>query len=343
MRAAIVEKIGSVIIKDIPKPSPGDEEVLVKISAVGVCHSDLHLMRGDWIEVPTPFPLGHEGIGIVEELGPNPKTSLKKGDRVILGLGGQAGKYWCGTCEYCLSGKPMYCPEHQSMFGMFSEYVSIWASALVKLPDEVSDNEVPLACGGLTAYGAIKKLSKVGLSVGKTIAIIGAAGGLGHYAVQIAKAFGYKVIGLDIGSDKLEFVKKLGADYALEASEAGKFVEDKLGGVHASIVFAAKISAYELGLKILRVGGVLIAVGLPALSEGSISISPFELLMRDLQIFGSLVGTVEDMRELVQLAAKGKVKTHIGRVAKLSELNHVFEELGQGKFMGRAIIDNLTE
>jgi propanol-preferring alcohol dehydrogenase len=229
------------------------------------------------------------------------------------------------------------------MFGMFSEYVSIWASALVKLPDEVSDNEVPLACGGLTAYGAIKKLSKVGLSVGKTIAIIGAAGGLGHYAVQIAKAFGYKVIGVDIGSDKLEFVKKLGADYALEASEAGKFVEDKLGGVHASIVFAAKISAYELGLKMLRVGGVLIAVGLPALSEGSISISPFELLMRDLQIFGSLVGTVEDMRELVQLAAKGKVKTHIGRVAKLSELNHVFEELGQGKFMGRAIINNLTE
>ncbi|GAH02386.1 unnamed protein product [marine sediment metagenome] len=87
MRAAIVEKIGSVIIKDMPKPSPGDEEVLVKISAAGVCHSDLHLMRGDWVEVPTPFPLGHEGIGIVEELGPNSKTNLKKGDRVILGLG----------------------------------------------------------------------------------------------------------------------------------------------------------------------------------------------------------------------------------------------------------------
>ncbi len=343
MRAAIVDEIGKINIVDIPKPSPSNGEALVKITAAGVCHSDLHLMLGDWIELPTPFPLGHEGIGIIEELGPDNKTNLKKGDRVILGLGGQAGKYWCGTCEYCLSGKPMYCPEHQSMFGTFSEYVSIWANALVKLPDEISDNEVPLACAGLTAYGAIKKLSKAGLTVGKTVAIIGAAGGLGHYAVQIAKAFGYKVIGVDVGSDKLKFVKKLGADYALEANEAGKFVEDKFGGVHASIVFAAKISAYELGLKMLRVGGVLIAVGLPALSEGSLSMIPFEMLMRDLHVFGSLVGTVEDMRELVQLAAEGKVKTHVGRVASLSELNQVFDELNQGKFVGRAIINNFLK
>ncbi len=342
MRAAIVDEIGKINIVDIPKPSPSNGEALVKITAAGVCHSDLHLMLGDWIELPTPFPLGHEGIGIIEELGPDNKTNLKKGDRVILGLGGQAGKYWCGTCEYCLSGKPMYCPEHQSMFGTFSEYVSIWANALVKLPDEISDNEVPLACAGLTAYGAIKKLSKVGLSVGKTVAIIGAAGGLGHYAVQIAKAFGYKVIGVDVGSDKLKFVKKLGADYALEPSEAEKFVS-KLGGVHASIVFAPKIPAYELGLKILRVGGVLINVGLPALSEGSMSISPFDLLMRDLHIIGSLTGNVEEMRELIKIATEGKVKTHVGRTANLSEINQVLEELKEGKFLGRAIIDNIMK
>jgi propanol-preferring alcohol dehydrogenase len=343
MRAAIVEKIGIVSIKDIPKPSPGHEEALVKISTAGVCHSDLHLAFGDWIDVPTPFPLGHEGIGIVEEFGPGSKANLKKGDRVILGLGGQAGGYWCGTCEYCLAGKPMQCPEHLNLFGIFSEYVSVWENALVKIPDEIGDNEVPLACGGLTAYGAIKKLTKFGISVGKTVAIIGAAGGLGHYAVQIAKAFGYKVIGVDVGSDKLEFVKKLGADYALEASEAGKFIEDKFEGVHASMVFASKKSAYELGLKILRNGGVLIAVGLPAFSEGSLSINPFELIIRDLHITGSLVGTVEEMRELVQLAAEGKVKTHIGRVANLSELNQVFKELSQGKFVGRAIIDNFMK
>jgi propanol-preferring alcohol dehydrogenase len=343
MRAAIIEKIGSVSIKDIPKPSPGNGEALVKISTAGVCHSDLHLMLGDWMEIPTPLPLGHEGIGIIEELGSGSKANLKIGDRVILGLGGQAGRYWCGTCEYCLAGKPMHCLEQQPLFGTFSEYISVRAHNLVKLPDEISDSEVPLACGGLTAYGAIKKVSKFGIPAGKTVAIIGAAGGLGHYAVQIAKAFGYKVIGVDMGSDKLEFVKKLGADYALDVSEAGKVVEDKFGGVHASIVFAAKISAYELGLKILRVGGVLTAVGLPAFSEGSLSILPLNLIFKDLHIIGSFVGTVEDMRELVQLAAEGKVKTHIGRVANLSEINQVFEELGQGKFMGRAIIDNFMK
>ncbi|HDZ16672.1 hypothetical protein LCGC14_1121770 [marine sediment metagenome] len=343
MRAAIVEEIGKVSIVDIPKPSPKDGEALVKITTAGICHSDLHIMLGDWIEIPTPIPLGHEGIGIIEELGPDSRTNLKKGDRVILGLGGQAGRYWCGTCEYCLAGKPMYCPEQQVLWGTFSEYVSVWAKTLVKLPDEISNNEVPLACGGLTAYAAIKKVSKFGIPAGKTVAIIGAAGGLGHYAVQIAKEFGYKVIGVDVGSDRLEFVRKIGADYALEANEAGKFVNDKLRGVYASIVFAANIPAYELGLKLLRVGGVLIAVGLPAFSEGLLSITPFDIVIRDLHIIGSFVGNVEDMRELVQLAAKGKVKTHVGRVANLSEINQVFEELRNRKFEGRAIIENIMK
>ncbi len=343
MKSAIVEEKGKVSILDVPKPSPKTGEVLVKIKTAGVCHSDLHLMNADWVNLPMPFPIGHEGIGIVEEIGPETKTSLKKGERVILGLGGQGGRYWCGKCDYCLSGKTMYCTELQSMFGMFSEYISIWANALVKLPDEVGDNEVPLACGGLTAFSAIKKVSTFKISAGKPIAVIGAAGGLGHYAVQIAKAFGYKVIGIDVGPEKLNLVKKLGADYAVEASEAEKFVADNFNGVYASVVFAAKMAAYEQGLKLLRNGGVLIAVGLPAVSDGVLSITPFELLMRGIQITGSLVGNIAEMKELVQLAAEGKVKTHVGRVANLSEINQVFEELRNGKFVGRAIINNFEK
>jgi len=349
MRAAIVEEFGRVSIVDVPKPTPANGEALVRITSAGVCHSDFHIAMGDWFDETTqeiadflPFPLGHEGIGIVEELGNGSGAHLQKGDRVILGLGG-TGAHWCGTCEYCLAGKPMHCPEHQNLFGIFSEYVSVWENALVKIPDDLSDSEVPLACGGLTAYSAIKKLADFKLSVGKTVAIIGAAGGLGHYAVQIAKFFGYKVIGVDIGPEKLEFVKKIGADHAIDANEAEKFVGEKLGGVHASMVFAAKISAYELGLKLLRLGGLFIGVGIPSLSEGSMSIIPLDLLMRDLHVIGSLTGTVEDMRELVQLAVEGKVKTHIGRTANLSEINQVFEELKQGKFLGRAIIDNFMK
>ncbi|MHA2280959.1 MAG: zinc-dependent alcohol dehydrogenase [Promethearchaeota archaeon] len=343
MRTAIVEEFGKISIKDIPKPSPGYEEALVKISTAGVCHSDLHLAKGHWPVAKPPFPLGHEGIGIVEELGPGAEKFVEIGDRVILGLGGTAGEYWCGACEYCLAGKPMFCPHHKNLLRVYSEYVSIWAKALVKLPDEINDREVPLACAGLTAYNAVKKLVKFEVSPGKLVAIIGAAGGLGHFAVQIAKVFGYKVIGVDIGPDKLEFIKKLGADYAIDASEAMGFIRKKFKGVYASLVFSSKIAGFELGLNLLKVDGVLIAIGLPASSEGKMSLDLLKLILKGQKIVGSLVGTVEEMRELVQLAAEGKVKTHIGRVANLSELNQVFEELEKGKFVGRAIIDNFMK
>ena len=338
MRAAIVEKIGEITIKDVPKPIPGHEEALVKISTVGVCHSDVYLANGDWPIAKPPFPLGHEGIGIVEELGPGAEKFVKIGDRVILGLGGTAGEYWCGACEYCLAGKPMLCPHHKNLLRVYSEYVSIWAKALVILPDEINDREVPLACAGLTAYNAVKKLVKFEVSLGKPVAIIGAAGGLGHFAVQIAKAFGYKVIGVDIGSEKLEFIKKLGADYAVDASEAMEFVKKKFKGVYASLVFSSKIAGFELGLNLLKVDGVLIAVGLPAFSEKLMPLDLFKFVLKGQKIVGSLVGTVEEMRELVQLAAEGKVKTHVGRIAKLSEINEVFEELEKAKFVGRAIL-----
>ena len=340
MRAVILAD-GKLVIKDIPKPSPGHEEALVKITTAGVCHSDLHLVKEDWPSFvrPFPIPMGHEGIGIVEELGPGVEKFIQKGDRVILGLGGSGGGYWCGACEYCLSGRPRLCKQTKGIIGAYAEYISVWAKSLVKLPDEISDREVPLACGGLTAYSAVKKLIKFSVLPGKPVAIIGAAGGLGHYAVQVAKAFGYKVVGVDVGKEKVEFVKSLGADYAVDVSEAAEFVKEKFGGVYASIVFSPKIAGFELGLKLMKRGGVFVGVGMPAVSEGPISITPVELLARDPLIMSSAVGTVEEMRELVQLAADGKVKTHVGRVAGLSEIGQVLEELDEGKYAGRAIID----
>jgi propanol-preferring alcohol dehydrogenase len=287
--------------------------------------------------------MGHEGVGIVEELGPGAEKFIQKGDRVILGLGGSGGGYWCGACEYCLSGRPRLCKQTKGIIGTYAEYISVWVKSLVKLPAEISDREVPLACGGLTAYSAVKKLIKFGVLPGKPVAIIGAAGGLGHYAVQIAKAFGYKVIGVDVGQDKIEFVKSLGADYAVDVSEAAEFVKEKFGGVYASVVFSPKIAGFQLGLRLMRRGGVFVGVGMPAVSDGPISITPLELLGRDPLIMASAVGTVEEMRELVQLAVDGKVKTHVGRVASLSEISQVLEELDQGKYAGRAIIDDMTK
>ena len=141
----------------------------------------------------------------------------------------------------------------------------------------------------------------------------------------------------------MEFIKSLGADYAKDIEEVRDFVKEMFDGVYASVVYAPKIAAFTLGLRILMRGGVFVAVGLPAASEGSISISPMQLVGRDPVILGSAVGTVEEMRELVQLAADGKVKTHISRRGSLSEAGKMLEELEQMKYPGRAIITDMTK
>jgi propanol-preferring alcohol dehydrogenase len=177
---------------------------------------------------------------------------------------------------------------------------------------------------------------------GRPIAIIGAAGGLGHYAVQIATAFGYKVVGVDIGEDRLEFVRSLGAYMAVDASEALEVVTREIGGVDASLIFSAKMAGFGLGMKLLRRGGLFVAVGLPASSEGNIELNPFEFFMKDPTIIYSAVGTVQDMRELVDLAADGKVKSHVSRVGALSDLDTIFDELQGNRYLGRAVVDDLA-
>jgi alcohol dehydrogenase, propanol-preferring len=341
MKAARLED-GNLHIRDLPVPVPGTEEALIRITASGVCHSDLHLARGDWLGVPRSGTIGHEAIGIVEALGPGADRFARVGDRVILGLGGTGGGYWCGACEYCLQGQPRHCKESKGIIGTFAEYFCVWARSLVEIPDSIGDHEAPLACGGLTAYGAVKKLLDHHVLPGRPIAVIGAAGGLGHYAVQIAGAFGYQVVGVDIGSERLDFVRSLGAHLAVDAADAREVVEQELGGVDASLVFSAKIAGFRLGFDLLRRRGLFVAVGLPASSEGNLELNPFEFFMKDPTLIYSAVGTVQDMRELVQLAADGRVKSHVSRVGALSDLGAIFDELEAGRYLGRAVITDLA-
>jgi len=332
---------GTLEIQDLPTPEPGFEQAMIKISSAGVCHSDLHIVRGDWDGVPNTSPVGHEAIGIVQALGPGADRYISVGDRVILGLGGTGGGYWCGACEFCMSGQPRHCEQTQGIMGTFAEEFCVYAKSLVKLPDSIGDEEAPLACGGLTAYGAVKKLFKHNIAPGSTVAIIGAAGGLGHYAVQIAKSFGYTVVGVDVGEEKLKFIESLGADYAVSPDNALEVVQKEFGGVHASIAFTAKLAGFNMGLQLLRRSGLFVAVGIPASSEGNLQIHPFEFFFKDPTIIYSAVGNVQDMRELVDMAAAGKVKSHIGRTGTLSELPEVFDELEAGKYVGRAVITDL--
>src|SRR5262245_28885524 len=297
MRAAILED-GRLEIREVPEPEPQAGEALVRLQAAGVCHSDLHLVRGDWPGFGRPggaMALGHEGIGVVEALGPEGErpAAVNVGDRVILGLGGAGGGYWCGACEFCLSGRPRLCAQAKPALGTYAEQIRLWSRSLVVLPDALGDEQVPLACGGLTAYSAVKKLWRFGVPPGKEVAIIGAAGGLGHYGVQAARAFGYKVLGVDVGEARCDFVRSLGADAAYDVSEAAERIRRDHGGAYGTIVFAARLAGFELGLRSLRRGGVFVAVGMPAASEGPLPVNILDLVSRDPLIMASVVRSEE--------------------------------------------------
>lgn len=333
---------GELHVRDVPTPEPGHEEALIRITTAGVCHSDLHLVRGDWAGIPRTGIVGHEAIGVVEALGAGAERFVAPGDRVILGLGGTGGGYWCGACEFCLSGRPRHCAQSKGILGTFAEQFAVWAPSLVTLPDAVGDDEAPLACGGLTAYGAVKKLQQHDVLPGRPVAVIGAAGGLGHYAVQLAREFGYDVIGVDVGEERLAFVRSLGAHVAVDARDALDVVQREFGGVDASLVFSARMAGFDLGWQLLRKTGLFVAVGLPPTSEGNLSINPFEFFWKDITLVYSAVGTVQDMRELVSLAAAGKVSTHVSRRARLSELPSVFDDLEASRYLGRAVVTDLA-
>jgi propanol-preferring alcohol dehydrogenase len=340
MKAARVEN-GKLDIKEVPVPEPGEREALVHIRTAGVCHSDLHLTRGDWHGV-RPQVIGHEAIGVVEALGSGAEAFVAVGDRVIVGLGGSGGGYWCGRCEYCLGGRPRLCREGKGVLGTFAEHFAVYSPGLVKLPDSIDDLEAPLACGGLTAYGAVKKLVSHGVLPGRPVAVIGAAGGLGHYAVQLAASFGYRVVGVDVGEERLAFASSLGSELVVDAGEAQDVIRGEFGGVDAALVFSARLAGFELGLKLLRKGGLFVAVGIPPTSDGSLQLDLFQFFVNDPTLIYSAVGTVQDMKELVDLAAQGRVKSHVSRTGPLSDLGQIFDELEAGKYLGRAVVNDLA-
>ena len=333
---------GALRVGDVPVPDPAPDEARVRISASGVCHSDLHLARGEWMGVPPMGTLGHEAIGVVEALGPGAERYVNVGDRVILGLGGMGGGYWCGACDYCLSGRPRLCAQARPVMGTFAEQMCVWAPALVRIPDELGDEEAPLACGGLTAFSAVRKLVAHGVPPGRTIAIIGAAGGLGHYAVQIANAFGYRVVGVDVGEERLEFVRSLGRRARRERRRRGR-VRARRSAASTPRSCSRRVSpASSSACRCCAAAGCSSRSGSRRRATEISSCSPWQMFLTDPTIIYSAVGTVQEMRELVDLAAAGRVKTHVSRVGALSDVPQIFDELAAGKYLGRAVITDLT-
>ena len=251
MKAAIVHSYSKpLVIEEVPKPTPGTGEIIVKIETSGLCHTDIHAAHGDWpIKPKLPFIPGHEGIGIVEEIGKD-VTEVKEGDRVgIPWLG-----YACGHCEYCASGWESLCEKQLNtgyfLDGGYAEYVKAYAKYVGKIPQGVDPlDAAPLTCAGVTTYKAVKVS---GAKSSDLVAVFG-IGGLGHLAVQYARIAGAEVVAIDLHDEKLNLAKSLGATYTVNAMESDPVEEiKKLGGADAAICVAVAPKAFEQAFQCLR-------------------------------------------------------------------------------------------
>lgn len=336
MKAAVVTEFNQPLqIKDVDIPKVSAGKVLVKMIATGVCHTDLHAMHGDWpIKPSLPFIPGHEGVGEVVEIGEG-ITHLKVGDKV--------GIPWlysaCGHCDHCYAGWETLCKEQQnsgySVNGSFAEYCLADGEYVGVIPDGVDLLEIaPILCAGVTVYKGLKMTEA---KTGDWVAISG-IGGLGHVAVQYAKTMGFNVVAIDVDDSKLALAKELGADVGINALKVDikeEVLKATGEGCHGVLVTAVSPKAFEQAVSIIRRGGTMVLNGLP---PGKFDLSIFDMVLDGITVRGSIVGTRLDLKEALDIAARGKVKAHIS-VEPLENINDIFDRMEHGKIDGRIVID----
>jgi propanol-preferring alcohol dehydrogenase len=336
MQAAVVRTFGAPLsLEEWDAPTPGPGEILVKTEACGVCHTDLHAAKGDWPVKPAlPFIPGHEAIGLVVALGAG-VTWVKEGERV--------GVPWlysaCGRCEFCLSAWETVCGEAQfggyTKNGGFAEYIVADPAYVAHIPKGLGAKEAaPLICAGITTYKGIKETEA---RPGEWIAISG-CGGLGHMAIQYAKAMGLHVAAVDIDDGKLEHAKRLGADLIINAKTgdpAASLKKETGGGAHGVLITAPSLPAFKQGVEMTRKRGTCVLVGLP---PGEFPAPLFDMVANCITVRGSFVGTRKDMAECLAFAADGLVRADI-ELQPLSAINQVFDRLEHGDVPSRVVLD----
>lgn len=336
MRAAVARRLGtSLTLEELPIPSPGPGEVLVRIRASGVCHTDLHAVQGDWPVKPNlPFIPGHEGAGVVAEVGAG-VTHLRAGDAVGIAWLHDA----CGRCEYCISGWETLCERQRNsgygVNGTFSEYAIATAAYVARLPSDCDFVALaPILCAGVTSYKGIRETEA---RPGEWIAISG-IGGLGHLAIQYAQAMGLRVAAVDVSESKLELARSLGAEIVVNANDVGALEDIRRGtggGAQGVLVTAVSTSAFAQALGMVRRKGTVALVGLP---PGEFATPIFDVVLKRITLRGSIVGNRQDLAEAVDMAAYGKVQAMV-EPYPLSQINVVFDRLREGGIEGRAVLD----
>jgi propanol-preferring alcohol dehydrogenase len=334
-RAAVVHDFTSPLtVEQVPRPGLEPGQVLVKVEACGLCHTDIHAANGDWPVKPSPpFIPGHEGVGIVVELGPG-VSEAAIGDRVGMPWLG----YACGTCDYCVSGRETLCLEQKNMGysidGGFGEYAAAYARYVVKVPEGVDPvDAAPLTCAGVTTYKAVKV---AGTRSSDVVAVFG-VGGLGHLAIQYAAIAGGRVIAVDIHDEKLELARELGAEFTVNAAKEDPIEAiQRLGGADQAIALAVSPRAFEQAYGSLRRGGTLVFVALPADNEVKIPI--FQTVLNGITIIGSIVGTRTDLREVFELHSAGKTKV-IRETRSLETVNESIADVEAGRVAARIVFE----
>ncbi|WP_227699086.1 alcohol dehydrogenase AdhP [Spirosoma radiotolerans] len=334
MKAAVARAYGQPLqLEEVPVPALIPGRILVKVAACGVCHTDLHAINGDWpVKATLPLIPGHEGVGTVVAIGEG-VTQVKVGDRV--------GVPWlytaCGHCEHCHTGWETLCERQQntgySVQGSYAEYVLADPNYIGILPDSLSFEEAaPILCAGVTVYKGLKETE---VKPGQWVVISG-IGGLGHLAVQYAKAMGMKVVAVDIQDDKLDLAKSVGADLLINALNEDPVgaIQRLIRGAHGVLVTAVSRSAFAQAVGMLRRHGTLALVGLP---PGDFDLNIFDIVLTRKTVRGSIVGTRQDLVESLAFAADGKVKVHY-HADRLENINQVLADMTAGKIDGRVVL-----
>jgi len=339
MRAMILSKLGPVEsnplkLTEIDRHEIANpKEVLVKIEACGVCHSQLHSIEGDWkdIGIPPTLPTvpGHEVVGKIVEIGNN-VTKFKVGERV--GITPLLGS--CLDCQYCNDGKEYLCEKMdvtgESLKGGYTEYITVSEDFATKVPDTMkSEYAAPLFCAGITAYKAVKAAEP---KKNKKIAIFG-VGGVGHMAIQFAKIEGCEVSGVSRKAKHLEVAKKLGADnvfvYSSNQKQFLQDVNEEYGLFDAAIVFAPVEQVTDTAIKSIKKGGIVVIA-----TVGNI---PNFLAFEEKTVRGTLIGSRKDMEDVIKISDEHKLKV-VTESFPLEQANEVLAKLKNSEIDARAVL-----
>ncbi len=333
MKAAVAEKRGApLVIRDVPTPVPDSGQVLVKLEGCGVCHTDLHLRDGDEDISSYPHIFGHEGVGRIVAIGKNVSGTWKEGDRVGLPYLYDT----CLDCPQCLTGQETFCTKQHArgvfISGTFAEFALLDSRFAAHIPDNLHPvRDAPLLCAGLTAWSALKK-TRVG--PGRSCLVIG-CGGLGQYAIMIAKVFGARVIACDSDPAKLEIARFRGADETVRAGESAAQSIKDLGGADVVINFAPSPKVWDTIAGAVNPLSDVVAVGIV---HDPVPLSMMWLIDGGHRVTGSSVGGRQELRDLLAFTTSHNLAIDVEAVA-LMDVNAALDRLAAGNVKGRIAID----